>query len=502
MTILRARAPTLRILVIAVSLFATSLYLFDDRVRSSIWNPSSYQGTPGTGRRPGIGRIPISYSHPLQTKELEDFWKDFVDVLANAKPRSDTVKITGHASHEDETVDIKAARTHPRLDITEMSEKDLFALRASHEFVVDHIKRIGKKLPYQPGTRGVAMTAGGRYFGVAITSVRMLRRSGSELPVEVFLDSWEDYDIATCEKILPALNAKCLVMAELWDSTPRFGKLLKYQYKTFALLFSSFEDVLFLDADAFPAHNPDVLLTTEPYKSTGLVTWPDFWVSTTSHYFYEIAGIPVPPLDSRRSSESGIMIYSKRLQAESLLLATYYNYYGPGLYYTLFSQGAQGEGDKESFLHAALALEKPFYDVRTPVRVIGQWLNGTWHTAGMKQSDPIEDWSLSRADSDSEDESKDKAEHEEDARPMFIHNNLVKMDVAHVFESINDWRNETGDLVKLWGTTDDVVRQFGYDVERVLWEELCAAACEIDGSSCERTKKHFEYLYTPDEDYT
>jgi alpha 1,2-mannosyltransferase len=490
------RAPSIRTLIIAFSLFAFSLFLFDSKISSPIsrWNPSTYHSSPN---RPGIGRLTTTASNPLQTKALVNFWREFVDVLIDAKPRSKEIKVIGHASHEDEQVDIVQAKTHPRLDITEVDEQDLLALRASHEFVVDKIKDIGGKLPYTPGTRGVAMTAGGLYFGVAITSVRMLRRSGSDLPVEVFLDSWDDYDIATCERILPALNAKCLVMSELWDSTPKFGTLLKYQYKTFALLFSSFEDVLFLDADAFPAHNPDVLLNVEPYKSTGLVTWPDFWVSTTSHYFYDIAGIPVPPLDSRRSSESGIMIYSKRMQAESLLLATYYNYYGPGLYYPLLSQGAQGEGDKETFLHAAMALEKPFYDVKTPVKVIGQWLNETWETAGMKQSDPAEDWALTRVSSSAGAE-ENAAAHHEDARPLFIHNNLVKLDIAHLFSSIDRWRDENGQLVKLWGSSEDVTRQFGYDVEKVLWEEICAAACQIDEQTCIKVKSHVDVLYAND----
>ena len=279
------------------------------------------------------------------------------------------------------------------------------------------------------------MTAGGLYFGVAITSVRMLRRAGSILPVEVFLDSWNDYDISSCERILPALNARCIVMSEVWNKTPKFGKLNKNQYKVFALLFSSFEEVLFLDADAFPAHNPDVLFDVEPFKSTGLITWPDFWVSTTSHYFYEIAGIETPSLDTRRSSESGIMLYNKRRHANSLLLATYYNYYGPAHYYSLLSQGAAGEGDKETFLHAAMALGEPFYAVHNRVRVIGDKLNGTWQTAGMTQSDPVEDWAQARTASLDPD-TVEKKEVEE-PRPLFIHNNIVKLDVNHLFASID-----------------------------------------------------------------
>jgi hypothetical protein len=45
-----------------------------------------------------------------------------------------------------------------------------------------------------------------------------------------------------------------------------------YQLKFFALLFSSFEEVLFLEADAFPVHDLNHLLRVEPFISTGLVT--------------------------------------------------------------------------------------------------------------------------------------------------------------------------------------------------------------------------------------
>jgi Mannosyltransferase putative len=48
----------------------------------------------------------------------------------------------------------------------------------------------------------------------------------------------------------------------------------------------------------------------------------------------------------RSSTESGEIMYSKPKHELSLLLATYYNYYGPDFYYPLQSQGAPGEGDR------------------------------------------------------------------------------------------------------------------------------------------------------------
>jgi alpha 1,2-mannosyltransferase len=315
--------------------------------------------------------------------------------------------------------------------------------------------------------------------------------------------------------ILPQLDAKCLVLADIWQTTPELGTLLKYQFKVFALLFSSFQDILFLDADAFPAHKPDALLDVEPYKSTGLVTWPDFWVSTTSHYLYDIAGVAEPSLDVRRASESGIMVFSKKLHAPSLLLAVYYNYYGPKYYYPLFSQGAQGEGDKETFLHAAMALDEPFYDVRTPVTVMGSMINGTWFSAGMKQGDPVEDYALRQAAArkapapapspsssaamdhaaEASGEASAPAEEEQSARSLFIHNNIVKLDVHHLFDWPERWRNETGARVRLWGPVDDVVHTFGYDAELALWRELLIAACALDQHLCYKAREHVEEVF-------
>jgi len=414
---------------------------------------------------------------------------------------------------DDLQMDEKKAKETERLNVTTISENDFRAMKDSHECMKVGAKVLAPRLPYVPNSRGIVMTAGGWYFGVAITSVRMLRRTGSTLPVEVFLDTWADYDIKTCEEILPSLNAKCLVLSDIFGTTSNFGSLFSYQYKVFALLFSSFEQVLFLDADAFPAHNPDTVLDLEPYTSTGLVTYPDFWVSTTSSLFYAIAAVPIPPLSLRRSSESGVMLYSKRIHSQALLLAAYYNYYGPNFYYPLLSQGALGEGDKETFLHAALALGEPFYDVRTPVTVMGSFINGTWYSAGMKQGDPVEDLALqkTRRKSVAEkakvegggwiskekhgEEEKGEEEKEEFAKALFIHNNIVKLDVKHLFDHPERWRNETGHPIRLWGDMDNLVHEFGYDMEHVLWEELVVAACQLEPEQCKKALSHVGALF-------
>jgi alpha 1,2-mannosyltransferase len=66
----------------------------------------------------------------------------------------------------------------------------------------------------------------------------MLRRTGTTLPVEVFLGSPDEYEELVCDIILPSLNAKCIILSILIPFS-----LKHYRLKTFAILFSSFESV-------------------------------------------------------------------------------------------------------------------------------------------------------------------------------------------------------------------------------------------------------------------
>jgi alpha 1,2-mannosyltransferase len=488
--------PVMRQRGLAFKLIIISAFCFFAYLCISSTTASNYLLGATDFSHSGIGRFTKSYSNPLQSPKLVSFWAKYVDVLLEAKPQVDKIKPEGSATEDDIHVSPEEARTHKRLNLTHLSDSELTEMKRSHSSMVESIRKLVPDFPYEAGTRGVVTTAGGAYFGVAIASIRMLRRVGSTLPVQVFLDNWDDYDIDMCERMLPELGARCFVLSEIWDSTPQVGKLLKYQFKVFSLLFSSFEHVLFLDADAFPAHNPDALLDSEPYKSMGLITWPDFWVSTTSPVYYDIAGIPVPPLDARRCSESGIMLLNKKQHAAALMLATYYNYYGPDYYYPLFSQGAPGEGDKETFIHAAMALNEPFYDVKTPVSVMGAHLNGEWHSAGMKQASPVEDYGLQNMKANMK-RPKDEEMQEFIARPFFIHNNIVKLDFKHLFDSEN-WWNKPGNLSKLWGDVGGVYKDFGYDVELGLWEELVTATCELGADQCKKSKEYVKEVFEKD----
>ncbi|KAK2122972.1 mannosyltransferase putative-domain-containing protein [Fusarium oxysporum II5] len=279
----------------------------------------------------------------------------------------------------------------------------------------------------------------------------------------------------------------------------------KYQYKPLSIIFSSFQDILFLDSDAFPIRNPDHLLTVEPYKSRGLVTWPDFWLPTISPLFYKIAGAKMPnvTIDSR-SSESGVMLYNKARHADSLLLAAYYNFYGPRFYYQLHSQGAWGSGDKETFMQSALVLGNPYWQVTKPAKLITDekinWGSGIW------QADPEQDWKLQTQKGRNQttvSTRKQKLRITEDevniTSTMFAHLNRVKFDTRHPSQVLEDLVPERpdGTLSRLWGDDVDKIKDVaGYDLEKAIWEEAIKANCDRElMEECDRIRKYYEATF-------
>jgi alpha 1,2-mannosyltransferase len=277
------------------------------------------------------------------------FWVELQEILGEVRP--DIRPIKPMEAHIEQSFEENWPDLVHEQKIS-LPSRDVKKLKESHAAMLTHIKQLASTLPYRKKTRGVVTTAGAKYINPLLISLRMLRRAGSQLPVEVFFDTRTSQTNRICAKILPKLQAECVFFSDIWaataDTVEPMQTLKSYQLKVFALLFSSFEEVLFFDADAFPARNPDHMLRVDPFIALGLVTWPDFWSITSSPTFWQIAGVDVgvakKESDARASTESGVMLVSKEKHARTLLLAAYYNYYGPECYYPLLSQGAQGEG--------------------------------------------------------------------------------------------------------------------------------------------------------------
>lgn len=373
----------------------------------------------------------------------------------------------------------------PRPSKLQMWDGQLSALRSAHTEFVRLLKEHKYTLPYNPNTRGIVTTAGGPYLAVALVSIRMLRMTGCKLPIEIFLGSKEEFDPQICGILMPSLNARCLILQDIFDLSVRNSdvKIDKYQYKIMSIIFSSFEDALFLDSDCFPIFDPSQLFNTEPFLSTGMILWPDFWFPSESPLFFEATQIPAPPVYTRPATESGQILYSKSKHNLSIMLAAYYNYYGPAFYYPMQSQGAPGEGDKETFIWSAIALSEAFYMVKTRVKALGYLTTaGDWRGSAMLQFDPTQDWQTLQS------YSQGQSANISSPRPFFIHVNFPKLNPATIFRdesfgATGPTRDADGTMRRIWHENSTAATAlFGFDLERRLWDEIRQIACEYEGT--------------------
>ena len=400
--------------------------------------------------------------------ELVDFWASFSQILVNSAPGCELSPKSFEFKAENNAFrNIDPADPPGRPHLIQMPLEDVSRMQLSHARFVSEMLNL--PLPYIRGSEGIVITAAGSFMPVLIVSLRMLRRTGSTLPVEVFLESSasSDAESEVCKTILPSLNARCMPMAEILSSTSTPHNITRYQLKAFAMLFSSFERVVLMDADCFPVSPPELVFDNEPFLSTGLITWPDYWASTTSPLFFLISSTrQIPAVTDRSTSESGQVLLSKAQHATTLMLIAYYNYYGPTHFYPLLSQGASGQGDKETFLAAAVALEAPFYDVNADVITMGWHGTDAFHGIAALQPNPSDDYELRRLG----DKSKT-------ARPreLFVHHQSVKTDAARLPAM---WLTDI--RTRLWGSVETTVERFGKDVEKHMWEELVWTACELE----------------------
>lgn len=249
------------------------------------------------------------------------------------------------------------------------------------------------------------------------------------------MPTYSDYEeeLEFCTEILPKYNASCVIIPQVFGDSAmnKWKKKFKsYQFKSLALMASSFQNVLLLDSDNIVIENPDPFFDSDLFKRYGMITWPDYWVRTISPHFYNISGtevnerkrvrynrlpigyaeadnnlsetekdfVPFHDLDGavpNLSTESGQLFINKSSHGKTLLLSLYYNLYGPKLYYRLFSLGELGEGDKDSFAAAATVLKQEFYQLKSSIKAIG-YFDKDIHFLGkaMAQKNPIKDYEI------------------------------------------------------------------------------------------------------------
>ncbi|OUM54024.1 hypothetical protein BVG19_g3363 [[Candida] boidinii] len=427
------------------------------------------------------------------------------------------------------------AQTYDRISENDVSHFMSFTpqlvndLSLKHEYVTSNLPQEVPKGFYRGN--GYVIVGGGKYSWFALLGIETLRKVGSKLPVEVILPDTEDYEFEFCDQILPSLNARCVEMNTVFgkQNLKRFD-IAGYQYKSFALLASTFENAYLLDSDTFPVNNPDDLFESDLYKNYHMITFPDFWRRTTSPLYYKIAGIPVGDKQIRHlndfwtnpkyywtkdnevpyhgfpyhdregtlpdwTTESGEMLINKNVHYKTLLLSLYYNNDGPYGYYPLLSQGGAGEGDKETFVAAAHYYHLPYYQVyKLPGRAFG-WYNEdhNYEHSSIVQYNPLIDYELLQEakkkiseDIKNAEESNKKFEYSydnyfgskfftpENSQPLFYHVHDPKMDPFQIQTKGFTFNLDNKKIRNL----GDEFPQFNFDLEKFIWSSINHYICD------------------------
>ncbi|ODQ64446.1 nucleotide-diphospho-sugar transferase [Nadsonia fulvescens var. elongata DSM 6958] len=398
-----------------------------------------------------------------------------------------------------------------------LKENEVNSLKESHEIVIDQLPENFPSGIFDGN--GIVYVGGGKYNWLVLLSIKALRNLGSKLPIEVIIPNKNEYNSDLCDRVFPSLNAKCLIMS---DYLPEGMAIQGFQIKSMALMISSYAKILYLDSDNIPVKNPDSLFTQEPFISSKMVIWPDFWRRSTSPAFYHISNITVDetkhvrksyhddrdhPKDQsdysyhdmegalpEASSETGQILIDKETHARTLFLSLYYNVYG-SFYYPLLSQGAAGEGDKETFLAAAHKLGQSYYQVHEFVREFGVIKpEGNNDILGMGQYDPAIDFSLESSQINKKVEyltpSNYNNHYFNSSELMFLHTNWPKLHPMELSngKGIRNIFNEDGQRHRLYGP--ELGKEVGYDLEQKIWNDMKSIVCDSGDIKIEAFSGH------------
>ncbi|KIW63747.1 hypothetical protein PV04_08726 [Phialophora macrospora] len=213
---------------------------------------------------------------------------------------------------------------------------------------------------FKKGGRGIVLTAGDDQAPFLLTTIPTFRNLGCDLPIEIMYlgdsDLSEDYrsDLESLDGVVTRDIAQ-MVNDEGW-------KLAGWAAKPFAILHSSFREVIFIDADSLFFVNPSTLFDDPGYQKTGALFFRDRLImpEKKKRWLQQILPKPISRQvkqsrmwtgDSGHMQESGVVVVDKWRHFIALLFVTRMN--GPdrdgnkdegrvGVYDMVY-------GDKETF---------------------------------------------------------------------------------------------------------------------------------------------------------
>jgi alpha 1,2-mannosyltransferase len=365
-------------------------------------------------------------------------------------------------------------------NVLTIPEENILLLAKSHDTLRSRIDSNQIVVPIEKSENGIVIVADKGTLPNVLLQLRLLRHMKTTSRVEVFLRSYDDYDTDLCQNMFKLLQAECRIMEEFFDIAPlprmpeqflrRILRTNEPLHKLLAVFFSSFQNVLVIGHDVLPANRADDIFITEPFLSTGLVLWPDFWANTESTLLAKIQARPASSSyknEDIRSVDMSQALISKKKQGKTLLYAIYYMIFGRDLYDPLSRQGNQGQRDANLIAQGAKAAESPYYICRRFTEAIGfpeEYKNGE-HFKGVAvlQSHPMDDY---------------HGVNKWGQRPLFIKQDLIPGTILQTDFFITEKTQVHHRMWEWFGARDRMRDWETDDPERFIWQELEFISCK------------------------
>ncbi|ORY89342.1 mannosyltransferase putative-domain-containing protein [Leucosporidium creatinivorum] len=317
------------------------------------------------------------------------------------------------------------------------------------------------------GRKGLVFCAGNTDTSRRLlTSLKIIRRHGCDLPVEVFGFPSE---LASLGKLRGEIESLGEVTFREVETPPVQGAWKQFQIKGEAIARSSFSEVLYLDSDNVVARDPTFLFSSPTYKEHGIVLWPDFNKDAAANPIFRLTGSLCDPTEFQ--AETGQLLVSKfaRGGANMLALELARAMQTKSEFWFKFSGG-----DKDTFRYAYRFLDLPYSAAPHYLASAGAMMPA--HQSHTFCGHTMLQFGLSADEWKSVEKLEEGYKTPSHAPPLFIHMNLLK------HSGYTNRRGTTLRLIKM--AQDDLVspqpelllediRQTGLDVRGIcadLWD--------------------------------
>lgn len=196
--------------------------------------------------------------------------------------------------------------------------------------------------------RGIIMVAGGRYLKWAFASVSMARQH-TDLPIQIWYLGKRELTQEDVERF-EGLNVE-FVDATSFLSTYRMFTFGGWEAKPYAVANCPFQEVLLLDADAYPVADPEDLFESPEFERTGCIMWPDLNICRKNNFIFPSMGLKHEP--NFQEMEVGQLVIDKKRLWPGVRLTVWMNSHSEAFYQLL-------HGDKDQWQIAFRKMGIPF----------------------------------------------------------------------------------------------------------------------------------------------